>query len=159
MMKKLYLSLLWHQHQPYYKNDSDGRFYMPWVYLHALKDYYEMAAHVEKSGVKAVFNYVPSLLIQLKEYTDFNAADNFLILMRKQTSSLTQEERQLVLNQCCMANFNTMIKPIKRFYELHQKIVASNGNAADFSDAEILDLEVVYILSWCGEYLRQEDTF
>ncbi len=108
---------------------------MPWVYLHALKDYYEMAAHVEKSGVKAVFNYVPSLLIQLKEYTDFNAADNFLILMRKQTSSLTQEERQLVLNQCCMANFNTMIKPIKRFYELHQKIVASNGNAADFSDA------------------------
>ena len=86
MMKKLYLSLLWHQHQPYYKNDSDGRFYMPWVYLHALKDYYEMAAHVEKSGVKAVFNYVPSLLIQLKEYTDFNAADHFLILMRKQTS-------------------------------------------------------------------------
>ncbi len=156
-MKKLYLSLLWHQHQPYYKNDSDGRFYMPWVYLHALKDYYEMAAHVEKSGVKAVFNYVPSLLIQLKEYTDFNAADNFLILMRKQVSSLTHEERQLVLNQCCMANLHTMIKPIKRFYELHQKVVASNGNAANFSDAEILDLEVVYILSWCGEYLRQED--
>ena len=156
-MKKLYLSLLWHQHQPYYKNDSDGRFYMPWVYLHALKDYYEMAAHVEKSGVKAVFNYVPSLLIQLKEYTDFNAADNFLILMRKQVASLTREERQLVLNQCCMANLHTMIKPIKRFYELHQKVVASNGNAADFSDAEILDLEVVYILSWCGEYLRQQD--
>lgn len=156
-MKKLYLSFLWHQHQPYYKNDSDGRYYMPWVYLHALKDYYEMAAHIEKSNVKAVFNYVPSLLIQLKEYTDFNVADNFLILMRKQVSTLTPEERQLILNQCCMANLNTMIKPIKRFYELHQKVVAVNGNAVDFSDTELLDIEVLYILSWCGEYIRQED--
>lgn len=157
-MKKLYLSIMWHQHQPYYKNDSDGRFYMPWVYLHALKDYYEMAAHVEKSGVKAIFNYVPSLLIQLQEYTDFNVSDNFLILMRKQVSSLLEDEKQLVLNQCCMANTNTMIKPIKRYYELHQKIVSANGNVAEFSDNEILDLEVLYILSWCGEYLRQEDS-
>ena len=60
-MKKLYLSFLWHQHQPYYKNDSEGRYYMPWVYLHALKDYYEMAAHVETTGVRAVFLPLPDL--------------------------------------------------------------------------------------------------
>ena len=156
-MKKLYLSFLWHQHQPYYKNDSEGRYYMPWVYLHALKDYYEMAAHVEKTGVRVVFNYVPSLLIQLKEYTDVNVADNFLILMRKQVASLTSEERQAVLNQCFMANLNTMIKPLRRYYDLYQKVVAVSGNGAEFSDNDILDLEVLYIVAWCGEYLRQED--
>ena len=156
-MKKLYLSFLWHQHQPYYKNDSEGRYYMPWVYLHALKDYYEMAAHVEKTGVRAVFNYVPSLLIQLQEYTDVNVADNFLILMRKPVATLTSEERQAVLNQCFMANLNTMIKPLRRFYDLYQKVVSTGGNAAEFSDNDILDLEILYIISWCGEYLRQED--
>ncbi len=156
-MKKLYLSFLWHQHQPYYKNDSEGRYYMPWVFLHGLKDYYEMAAHIEKSGVKAVFNYVPSLLIQLKEYTDEQVADNFLILMRKETSSLTSDERQEVLNQCFMANYNTMIKPLKRYNELYQHVVAANGNAEEFSNNELLDLEILYIVSWCGQYLRQED--
>lgn len=156
-MKKLYLSFLWHQHQPYYKNDSEGRYYMPWVYLHALKDYYEMAVHVEKTGIKAVFNYVPSLLIQLEEYTDVNVADNFLILMRKEVTSLTNDERQAVLNQCFMANLHTMIKPLKRYNDLYNHVVAVNGNAGEFTNNDLLDLEVLYIIAWCGEYIRQED--
>ena len=77
-MKKLYLTILWHQHQPYYKDGADGAYQMPWAYLHAIKDYYEMARHLEEAGnVKAVFNYVPSLLIQLEDYTDPNVADSF----------------------------------------------------------------------------------
>lgn len=157
-MKKLYLSFLWHQHQPYYKDDGDGRYYMPWVYLHALKDYYEMAAHIEKSGIKAVVNFVPSLLIQLKEYTDFNVADNFLILMRKEVSSLTAEEKKVIANQCFMANLNTMIKPLRRYFDLYNKQASSGGDMSCFTDSELLDLEILYIVAWCGEYLRQEDT-
>lgn len=157
-MKKLYLTFLWHQHQPYYKDDGDGRFHMPWVYLHALKDYYEMALHIEKSNVKAVFNYVPSLLIQLEEYTDYNAADNFLIMVRKPVPSLTADEKRLVANQCFMANLHTMIKPLKRFHELYLKQESLNGDMSCFTDAELLDLEILYITSWCGEYLRREDS-
>ena len=156
-MKKLYLSFLWHQHQPYYKDDGDGHFYMPWVYLHALKDYYEMAAHVENSNIKAVFNFVPSLLIQLEEYTDFNVQDNFLIMLRKKITELSIEERGEVANQCFMANHNTMIKPLKRFNELFMNQANNGGDLSIYTDQELLDLEVLYVLSWCGEYLRKED--
>lgn len=157
-MKKLYLTFLWHQHQPYYKDDCDGRYHMPWVYLHALKDYYEMAAHVEKAyNVKCVFNYVPSLLIQLKDYTDFNVADNFLILLRKDTVRLSADERLRIANQCFMANTQNMIRPLKRFSELYDKLVLMEGDTSIFDGAELLDLEVMYLLSWCGEYLRIED--
>lgn len=157
-MKKLYLTFLWHQHQPYYKDDGDGRYHMPWVYLHALKDYYEMAARVEKAhNVKAVFNYVPSLLIQLRDYADFNVEDNFLSLLRKSIGSLSLNERRQVANQCFMANTANMIKPLKRFGELYDKLVSLEGDTSVFDDKELLDLETLYILSWCGVHLRMED--
>ncbi|MEF3255681.1 MAG: hypothetical protein K6348_09035, partial [Deferribacterales bacterium] len=41
-MKKLYLTFLWHMHQPYYKDDSTGSYYLPWVFLHGIKDYLEL---------------------------------------------------------------------------------------------------------------------
>ena len=37
--------LLWHMHQPEYR--AGGHFQLPWTYLHALKDYTDMAAHLE----------------------------------------------------------------------------------------------------------------
>jgi alpha-amylase/alpha-mannosidase (GH57 family) len=59
------LSLLWHMHQPfyYYKN----KIYLPWVFLHAIKDYYDMANIASKYNVKVSFNLTPSLLVQLDE--------------------------------------------------------------------------------------------
>ncbi len=40
----LYLSLIWHQHQPfYYKDPVTSLYTKPWVRLHATKDYLDMA--------------------------------------------------------------------------------------------------------------------
>lgn len=157
-MKKLYLTFLWHQHQPYYKDDGDGFYHMPWVYLHALKDYYEMAARVEKArNVKVVFNYVPSLLIQLEDYADFNVADSFLMSLRRDVRSLSSGERQAVANQCFMANTENMIRPLKRYGEIYDKLVACGGDTSVFEGGELLDLEVLYILAWCSEHIRRED--
>ncbi len=155
-MKKLYLSILWHQHQPYYKDDFDNHYHMPWVYLHALKDYYEMAKHIDSvDNVAVTFNYVPSLLIQLQDYTDVNVSDEFLILMRKQVENLTQDERDALIYQCFMANHDNMISPIARYKSLLDKY--KSGVA--FDNVEVLDLSVLYILSWCGVFIRQEDEF
>ena len=44
LMKRTYLMLLWHMHQPFYKDLVEGIYTMPWVRLHALKDYYGMVA-------------------------------------------------------------------------------------------------------------------
>lgn len=157
-MKKLYLTILWHQHQPYYKDDGDGSYHMPWVYLHALKDYYEMAKHVEEAhNIRVVFNYVPSLLIQIDDYTKNDVPDVFLSELRKEIKNLTADERKSVAHQCFMANTHNMIRPLKRFSELYDIQAGAGGDKSIFSDQELLDLEVMYILSWCGEYIRQED--
>src|SRR6478609_6720322 len=36
----IHLLFLWHMHQPYYKDLVSGEYRLPWVRLHALKDYY-----------------------------------------------------------------------------------------------------------------------
>ena len=63
--------LMWHMHQPDYRDLSTGEFRMPWVYLHALKDYSDMAWHLEQNpGARVVVNFVPVLLDQLEDYAD-----------------------------------------------------------------------------------------
>ena len=41
-MPALRVILLWHQHQPFYKDLVTGEYRLPWTRLHALKDYYGM---------------------------------------------------------------------------------------------------------------------
>jgi alpha-amylase/alpha-mannosidase (GH57 family) len=36
-------------HQPYYKDALTGEYALPWTYLHAVKDYYDMAAIVDET--------------------------------------------------------------------------------------------------------------
>ena len=68
-MGDVLLSILWHQHQPFYRDGPDGRYAMPWVRLHAIKDYYGMAwLALQHPGVHLTFNLVPSLLVQLEDY-------------------------------------------------------------------------------------------
>ena len=63
------LVLLWHMHQPDFRDHTSGEFMQPWVYLHALKDYSDMAAHLEEHpGMRAVVNLVPILLDQLESW-------------------------------------------------------------------------------------------
>ena len=58
------VAILWHMHQPYYEDLVTGEHLLPWVRLHALKDYYGMAALTrEFPDVRVTFNMVPSLLV------------------------------------------------------------------------------------------------
>jgi alpha-amylase/alpha-mannosidase (GH57 family) len=59
----LKVAILWHMHQPNYREPNSNRLSMPWVRLHALKDYLDMpllAGSFEQ--VKVTFNLVPSLI-------------------------------------------------------------------------------------------------
>ena len=69
-------------HQPVYKDASSGVFKLPWVFLHAIKDYSEMLKYYEIYPLKATFNFVPSLLDQLKEYQSYNCEDMTLNIMK-----------------------------------------------------------------------------
>jgi alpha-amylase/alpha-mannosidase (GH57 family) len=58
-------------HQPWYRESQEGDYRLPWVYLHALKDYVDMAAHLEAHPEDALrVNFTPVLLEQLDDYAD-----------------------------------------------------------------------------------------
>jgi len=161
-MKKLYLSFLWHMHQPYYKDDLSTLIKMPWVFLHAIKDYYDMAWYVERfESIKGTFNLVPSLLVQLKEYEDFHVNDELLNAIRKDVDFLSVEEKVYLIEYLFFSNEENCISPLRRYKELLDK----RRRYKDFEEAanaflnkEFLDLEVLFLLSWCGEYLKRNDS-
>ncbi|HET8710784.1 MAG TPA: glycoside hydrolase, partial [Spongiibacteraceae bacterium] len=59
----------WHMHQPEYRDLVSGEYRLPWTYLHAIKDYVDMAAHLEAHPKAcAVVNFAPVLLDQIDDY-------------------------------------------------------------------------------------------
>lgn len=157
-MKKLRLCFLWHMHQPYYKDDTDGTYHMPWVYLHGLKDYYELPYYHSLYNIKATYNLVPSLLVQLRDYESAQVSDTFLRLLLKEAHLLTKDEKNTLIPQLFMANYKNMVTPLRRYKELYDRKgdrdVFSTAEI-NYSDDEITDMEVLYLISWCGVFTRQ----
>ena len=75
------LALLWHMHQPYYEDLATGEHILPWVRLHAIKDYWGMVALLrEFPRVRVTFNLVPSLVAQVQAFAEDRARDRHLAL-------------------------------------------------------------------------------
>ena len=161
MSKPLGVTFVWHMHQPLYKDPLTGEYDLPWTYLHAVKDYYDMAAIVEETeGALAVFNLVPSLLEQIRDYAAGTAVDPFLLHGKMDPSAMSAENRRFILDNFFSANRERMIEPNRRYLEL--LYLAGNGSrntALDrtrtFGDREILDLQVWFFLAWTGEAARR----
>ncbi len=142
------LALLWHMHQPDYR-DADGVMRMPWVFLHAIKDYYDMPwLLMRHTTLKATFNLTSPLIEQLLLYGRKGVGcDRFLTLLAKEPQELSLDEREWVIKVCKSSRFETMVKPLSRFAELFEM--------ESFNDSELVELEVLFLLSWCGNYLRK----
>ena len=160
------LVLLWHMHQPDYRDQASGEFLLPWVYLHAIKDYTDMAWHLEHHpGMRAVVNWVPVLLDQLEDYADqFESGklrDPLLrLLARDAAQPLSGPERTLIAERCLDPNALGMIQhypPYKHLYDLF-RVFEAQGRAASvyLSDAFFHDALVWYHLAWTGETVRRE---
>src|SRR5216110_2885959 len=92
------VAILWHMHQPFYEDLVTHEHILPWVRLHALKDYYGMVALFrEFPSVKATFNLVPSLLVQLEAFAENRARDRYLDLGLKPAIELTEDEIVFIL--------------------------------------------------------------
>ncbi|MGA2090821.1 MAG: glycoside hydrolase family 57 protein [Endomicrobiales bacterium] len=163
-MKKLHVAFLWHQHQPMYKNPSSGVYELPWVRLHATKDYYDMAAILDEFPlIKSNFNVVPSLLVQLNEYSQSIARDKFLDMTLTPADHLSESEKIFILHNFFMANWETMVFPYNRYHQLLEK--RGRQTSQDdlhriqnyFSIADMRDLQVWFNLSWMDPYWRETD--
>ena len=146
------LGFIWHMHQPDYR-DANGIMQMPWVFLHAIKDYYDMPWMMHRhNGIKATFNITAPLIQQLKlYYNNPYENDKFFALWIKSPALLNEDERGFIIKFCLSTQFDTMVAPFERYKELfHQQ---------HFNNSELLDLEVLFVLAWCGVYLRQNNEF
>jgi alpha-amylase/alpha-mannosidase (GH57 family) len=160
--KKLGLVILWHQHQPYYKNSS-GVYQMPWVRFHSTKDYLDLLLVLKEfPDIKQNFNLVPSLLLQIEDYVQNNAKDNIWELTEKPANKLQPDEKEKILDNFFLTNVNTMIKPYRRYYELYlkSKVYLKNEpverQIAAFTPQDYRDLQVWYNLTWIGVESRKK---
>jgi alpha-amylase/alpha-mannosidase (GH57 family) len=164
---KLDLVILWHMHQPDFRDHASGEFVQPWVYLHAIKDYSDMAAHLEAHpGMRAVVNFTPVLLDQLEDYTDQFASGKFRdpllrLLAQSDLQQIDQAARELILSSCFKANHKKLIEPYPAYQRLFDffRLAQDHGRAAAaYLSAQYLgDLLTWYHISWTGETVRRQD--
>src|SRR5215468_1022048 len=147
------LAFLWHQHQPYYPDDVTGENPMPWVRLHGVKDYYGMALHLDEfPEMRCTINLVPSLVLQLLQYTDQGRSDRFLDVSRKPADGLSEDDALFLLDHFFMANPDTMILPYPRYADLYARRGLGRNDAKSalrrFGKQDLRDLQVWFNLAW-----------
>jgi alpha-amylase/alpha-mannosidase (GH57 family) len=162
---KLHLILCWHMHQPDYRNRVTGEFELPWTYLHAIKDYTDMAWHLEQHpDMRAVVNFVPSLIDQLEDYgTQFATGEMrdplLAMLTIEDLHCLTDDQRKIILDRCFNSNHQNMIAPFpsyKRLHEMYTMLQEISDLQTGYLSVQYLgDLLVWYHLAWMGESVRR----
>ncbi len=160
----------WHMHQPYYKGAGKRDYQLPWVYLHGIKDYADMAAHLESNpDAKAVVNFAPVLLEQLDDYEKqleawldrgIRIRDPLLAALAGPGLPVDTESRRELLQACLRANEHRLIHRFKHFEELvrlARQVLEHPVTVPYLNDQFIVDLLVWYHLAWMGECTRIND--
>ncbi len=157
-------------HQPDYRDPEDGSNRLPWVYLHAIKDYVDMAAHLESvPGARAVVNFVPILLEQIEDYTRQIDAwletarliqDPLLAALAGPGIPLDPLQRRELIDACLCANEQHLIKRFPAFARLVEmaRMAQADEHTIDYlNDQFMADTLVWYHLAWMGESVRRND--
>ncbi|HEY7162712.1 MAG TPA: glycoside hydrolase family 57 protein, partial [Acidobacteriota bacterium] len=157
------LAILWHNHQPYYKNFADGSYLLPWVRLHAIKDYWGMVYMLrEFPQIRQNFNLVPSLLDQLQDYATGQAKEAMLDLSLAPAIKLSEADKSYLLRYFFYTNKN-VIERFPRYLELLEKR-GIHGTGEDMEKArarftiqDYLDLQVLQKVAWMDEEYLEKD--
>src|ERR1700676_808036 len=160
-MAKLRVVVLWHQHQPFYKDLVTGQYRLPWTRLHALKDYYGMVKLLDEfPQVHQTFNLVPSLINQIQDYVSGEAQDPFLQVASKPAKDLSEQERRFALQYLFQANPVNVIGRYPRYRELWEKFHGTGDSPERaekyFQTQDLTDLQVLSQIGWFDEYFLAE---
>jgi alpha-amylase/alpha-mannosidase (GH57 family) len=160
-MAALRVIILWHQHQPFYKDLVTGEYRLPWVRLHALKDYYGMVKLLDEfPNVHQTFNLVPSLITQIQDYVAGTAYDPFLKVAAKPAKDLQASERRFALQYLFQANPVNMIGRYPRYHQLWE-LFRGAGDSAEraekyFQAQDFTDLQVLSQIAWFDEFFLDD---
>ena len=161
--------LLWHMHQPQYRDPVNGEYILPWTYLHAIKDYTDMAAHLEANPqARAVVNFAPILIEQLEELATRVTAhlsngeplpDPVLALLAEAPLPLEPAARLALLQACLRAERVHLISRYPVYAELATLAVAlgTRDTVSYASDQYLRDIGVWYHIAWLGEHVKRTD--
>jgi alpha-amylase/alpha-mannosidase (GH57 family) len=142
-----------------YTDPETDTFMLPWVRLHAVKDYYPMGLIVEDTGCHATFNFVPSLILQIEEYVR-GKTDVYENLSRAASEDMPAHDIEFVLDHFFSCNPATMIYPFRRYRELYTQRRPGKVSAEDvrkrFNAQDIRDLQVWWNLTWMHPLLERE---
>src|SRR6478735_3124352 len=160
-MPVLRVVVLWHQHQPFYKDLVTGQYRLPWVRLHALKDYYGMVKLLDEfPSVHQTFNLVPSLITQIQDYVTGAARDPFIEVAARPARDLTSDERHFALQYLFQANPVNLIGRYPRYQELWDHFRSAGGTPENaekyFSLQDFTDLQVLSQIAWFDEYFLDD---
>lgn len=168
--KTLKLVLCWHMHQPEYRDRLSGEFKLPWTYLHVIKDYVDMVAHLESMPTaKAVVNFAPILLEQIEDYSnqvssflqDRSAVKDPLLAALVESGITTDPEKRLkLLHDCRKANWERQIARYPMFRRLTEMAdwIQAHQDAISYVNSQFIDdILVWYHLAWMGETVKLTD--
>lgn len=168
--ERLRVVLCWHMHQPDYRDPISGAFIAPWVYLHAIKDYTDMAAHLEaRPSARATIDFTPVLVEQIDDYVrrltraqsgGAGVGDPLLDALAKPVLDIDSHARQALAATCLHAQRQRMIGRYPAYERLSEmaEFALARKEAFDYlDDAFVFDLLVWYHLAWLGESVRHGD--
>ncbi len=147
-------------HQPFYKDMYTGEYYLPWVRLHSIKDYYGMAAlALEREDVRLSFNMVPSLMLQVSDYAEGRARDRNMDLSLRDPKDLEEGDVEFIVSNFFRCFHPTMIDPYPRYRELLQKMAKDPAarRKRRYPASDLRDLQVWANLAWFHRTLRESD--
>ncbi len=161
-MKKLSIAVIWHMHQPLYRDRLTGVCTMPWVRLHAVKDYLDMVSILDGFPlVRQTFNLVPSLLEQLQDYAD-GKRDRAFEVSLKPAASLTHKDRLFLFERFFDLSENqlALFPRFARLAEIRKNLLDQFSPieaVREIPESLWTDLMVLFNLAWLDPFWIEED--
>src|SRR5215831_8216344 len=156
MARPLYVAFVWHMHQPFYRDTETGGYTLPWVRLHAVKDYLHVAQVIrDYPEFHQTINVVPSLAQQLQEYGDGRAVDRVMAVTQQEP--LTDEGKRFVLREFFSINWDHFVWAEPRYSQLARLREAAGGEPELLGEGFWNDMLVWYNLAWIDPSIRRRD--
>ncbi|MBM4178774.1 MAG: hypothetical protein FJ211_05520 [Ignavibacteria bacterium] len=149
MLLPLHICFLWHQHQPEYR--VGDTFVLPWVRMHAAKDYRDLPRLLQRYPVKHTINLVPSMLAQIEAYND-GMLDVVELLCNRLIKGLTQADQDKVCEWIGTLQL-TMMEGLPRLQEITRMAREQGSGCLQWQDA--IDAMVLWHVAWCGPITRE----
>ncbi len=153
MTKKMNIAFIWHFHQPCYQEFENGDYLMPWVRLHASKDYLDMALRANDfNKIKLNFDISPVLLESIEKYSN-GIMDIHLKLLLSDQNDLDEDDKVFILENFFDVNYTNMLSQREYYVSLNEKRVALSNYETreiinEFSNQEYADIMANFSLCW-----------